>query len=145
MLFRSTINLSDTTISKTYSNVIFTNGTAAVTLKGGESRTIEGLPTGVKYTITEAEVSGFQLTGKTGDTGTISTTLSEASFTNTRETGNLKLSKVLVSDTAADADQEFTFTINLSDTTISKTYSNVIFTNGVASVTLKGGESRTIE
>ena len=141
--FTFTITLSDTTISKTYSNVEFKNGVATVKLKGGEKKLIQGLPTGVTYTITEAEVEGFELTSKTGDTGTISTTKSEASFTNSRETGSLKLSKVLVSERTADADQVFTFTVTLTGAAISGTYGGMVFENGVATVTLKGGENAT--
>ena len=139
--FTFTVTLSDTTISKTYGDMTFENGSATVTLKGGESATANGLPTAIDYTITEAAAESFQLTGKTGDSGTISTTASTATFTNTRETGGLTLSKVLVSDRAADADQEFTFTVTLSDTTISGTYGDMALTDGVATVTLKGGES----
>ena len=80
----------------------FENGVATVQLKGGAKSTAAGLPTGITYEITEASATGFQLTGKTGDTGSISTTESKAEFTNTRETGDLELSKVLVSDAAAD-------------------------------------------
>ena len=141
--FTFTITLSDTTISKTYSNVEFKNGVATVKLKGGEKKLIQGLPTGVTYTITEAEVEGFELTSKTGDTGTISTTKSEASFTNTRETGSLKLSKELISERTADADQVFTFTVTLTGAAISGTYGGMVFENGVATVTLKGGENAT--
>ena len=123
----------------------FTDGVATVELKGGESATAEGLPTDVKYTITEAAAAGFQQTGKTGDTGSISTTPATAEFTNTRETGDLELSKVLVSDLAADADQVFTFTVTLGDTTISGEYGDMTFTDGVATVELKGGETATAE
>ena len=143
MEFTFTVTLSDTTISKKYGDMTFTNGVATVTLKGGEKATATGLPTGITYTITEADAEGFELTDQTGDTGTISTTKSEAEFTNSREKGGLELSKVLVSDLAADADVEFTFTVTLSDTTISKKYGDMTFANGVATVTLKGGEKAT--
>ena len=131
----------------------FTDGVATVELKGGESATATGLPTDATYEITEASATGFQLTGMTGDTGTITTTLSEAEFTNTRETGDLTLSKKLISDLEADKDQEFTFTLTLyrdanrteMATEITGTYGGMTFTNGVATVTLKGGQSLTAE
>ena len=141
--FTFTVTLSDTTISGKYGDMTFTDGVATVELKGKEKVTATGLPTGITYTITEADAEGFQLTGKTGDTGTISKTKSEASFTNTRETGDLKLSKTVVSDAAADADQVFNFTVTLGDTTINGTYGGMTFTNGVATVDLKGGEEAT--
>ena len=141
--FEFTVTLGDTTINGTYGDMTFTDGVATVKLKGGESATAKGLPTTLTYTITEASAEGFQVTGKTGDTGSISTTLSEAEFENTRETGDLELSKVLVSDLAADADVEFEFTVTLGDKTINGTYGDMTFTDGVATVKLKGGESAT--
>ncbi|MBP3656628.1 MAG: LPXTG cell wall anchor domain-containing protein, partial [Clostridia bacterium] len=144
--FTFTVTLSDTTINKTYGEgdtaVTFTNGVATIVLKGGESATISGLPTGIGYTITEAEAEGFIVT-KDGDTGTISTTPSEAVFTNTRIVGGLTVSKVLISSVPADADVEFTFTVTLSDTTISGAYGDMTFVDGVATFTIKGGESKT--
>ena len=141
--FTFTVELSDKAINKAYGGMTFANGVATVTLKDGEKATATGLPIGITYTITEAEAEGFELTAKTGDTGTISTTKSTASFTNTRETGDLELSKTVVSDAAADKDAEFTFTVTLSDTTIGGTYGDMTFTEGVATVTLKGGQKAT--
>ena len=61
--------------------------TATVTLKGGESIVIKGLPDGVAYTIEETPVTGWQNTARTGDTGTIAADeTQEASFTNTELT-----------------------------------------------------------
>ena len=168
--FTFTVKLGDTSISKSYTgtktdkdgaestiNVTFAEGVATVTLKGGETINIPGLPTSVSYTVTEADADGFKLTGKTGDTGTITTTKSEAAFTNTRETGELEISKTVVSDKAADADVPFTFTVTLGDTSISKSYTGtktdkdgaestitVTFANGVATVILKDGEKVNI-
>ena len=138
--FEFTVTLNPA-ISGTFGDMIFDNGVATVKLKGGESAKAEGLPTTLKYEITEAEAEGFKVTGQTGDTGTISTTPSEAEFTNTRDTGDLELSKKLVSDVEADKDIEFEFTVTLSDKTISGTYGDMTFTDGVATVTLKGGEA----
>ena len=141
--FTFTVTLKDNKINKTYSGVEFKAGVGTFTLKDGETKTITGLPTGVEYTVTEANAAGFTLTGHTGDTGTISTTKSEAKFTNTREKGDLKLSKVVVSDAAADKNVDFTFTVTLGDNTISGKYGDMTFANGVATVTLKGGASAT--
>ena len=47
----------------------------------------------------------------------------------------------MISDAAADKNVEFTFTVTLSDTTISKTYGDMTFENGVATVTLKDGQT----
>ena len=141
--FTFTVTLTDTSISKTYSGVEFKAGVATVTLKGGESKTIEGLPTTVGYTITEADAEGFQLTGKTGDEGTITTTASAAKFTNTRETGDLEVTKTVNSNRAADRTKDFSFTVTLDDKTINGTYGDMTFKDGVATFTLKGGKSAT--
>ena len=65
--------------------VTFEDGVAKVSVKGGESRTIVGLPYGVGYTVTEVDAKGLTPTS-TGATGTIAVG-SEAAFTNKRETG----------------------------------------------------------
>ena len=130
--FTFTVPLSGTTINGTFGDMTFENGVATVVLKGGESKTATGLPTDLTYTVMQADADGFELTGKTGDTGTISTTMSEAVFTNTRETGDLVLTNRVVSDIEADTFREFTFTITLSDETISGTYGYMEFENGVA-------------
>lgn len=88
-----------------------------------------------------------------GDKGTIAEGTSEAKFTNTRKTGGLEVSKKLISNAAADKDQEFEFTVTLNDDTINsgvfdmitKTYGDMTFKNGVATFRLKGGESITAE
>ena len=54
--------------------------------------------------------------------------------------GDLTVSKT-ISGNAADATKAFTFTVTLSDTAISGTYGDMTFENGVATFTLKGGES----
>ena len=143
--FAFTVTLSDTTISGTYGDVSFENGVATFTLKGGESKTAEGLLAGVEYVVEETDYTndGY-VTEKTGDTGTIDeNTPAVASFTNTRNTyGSLTVTKT-VGGNAADATKEFAFTVTISDTTISGTYGDVSFENGVATFVLKGGESKT--
>ena len=146
--FDFTVELSDKTLGgdegQTFGDMTFKNGVATFQLKDGEIAEATNLPAGITYTVTEESEDGF-VTTKTDDTGTINQTKSEAVFTNTRDTGNLEVSKRLVSDAAADKDQNFTFTVELSDKTITQEYSNVSFTNGVATFDLKGGESKLIE
>ncbi|SNT95422.1 T surface-antigen of pili, partial [Aristaeella hokkaidonensis] len=143
--FTFTVKLGDDSINGTYGDMKFEKGVATVELKGGEKATATGLPTDITYSITEADAEGFQLTGKTGDTGTISTTKSAATFTNTRETGDLEVKKTVTSSTAADLSKDYSFTVTLSDNTINGTYGWMTFTNGVAAFTLKHGESRKAE
>ena len=78
-------SLGDSTINGTYGDMTFTDGTAVFKLKGGQSATAAGLPTGITYTVAEAAAEGFELAGKTGDTGTITSTPAHAVFTNARE------------------------------------------------------------
>ena len=120
----------------------FTDGVATFTLKDGESKSATGLPTSVGYTVTETAVDGFATT-KDGDTGSLSANGSTAAFTNTKEEGSLVVKKTLVSDLAADAAKEFSFTVTLSNTAINGTYGDMTFTNGVATFNLKGGETKS--
>lgn len=55
--------------------------------------------------------------------------------------GNLTVSKSVVGET--DSATAFTFTVTLGDTSLNGTYGDMAFTNGVATVTLKAGESAT--
>ena len=153
--FEFTITLSDTSINGEYSGVTFTNGEATITLKGGESETIEGLPNGTGYEVTEADYrnDGYVTTSK-GATGTIDEhTPAVAAFTNTKnttpppdepsddpKTGDLTVSKTVAGE-GADSNKEFSFTVTLSSK-INGTYGGMTFENGVAAFTLKGGESK---
>ena len=145
--FTFTIKLN-TALSGTYSDVVFTNGEATITLKGGESKTIEGLPNGTGYTVTEADYSadGYENSNPNGYTGTIDeNTPAVAAFTNTRNTyGNLTVTKT-VDGNAGSTTKEFSFTVTLKDTSISGTYGDMTFVNGVATFTLTDGGSKTAE
>ena len=138
-----TVTLSDPEINGTYGGMTFTNGVATFTLKGGESLTATGLPIGITYTVTEAEANADGYTTTiVGDTGTISADgEATALFINKKgdETGNVAIRK-RVRGEDADLNQEFHFTITLSDPTINGTYGDIEFVNGVGTVTLKNGE-----
>jgi hypothetical protein len=59
-------------LSGTYGGVTVTNGKATLSLKGGESRTLTGLPEGTTYTVTETNASAYITTAEiTGDDGTV--------------------------------------------------------------------------
>ena len=111
-------------------------------MKGGESKSAVGLPKGVTYTVAETANTSFTTT-KTGDTGSIGDAAVTAEFINTRKTGDLTVTKSVVSSTAADKTKDFSFTVTLNDTTISGTYGGMTFTDGVATFTLKDGESKS--
>ena len=127
--------------------MLFKNGVATVTLKGGEKATATGLPTDITYEITEAAATGFKTEGSTNAKGTISTTKSEVEFTNTREVGDLEVKKTVPIGSAAEPNKEFEFTVTLGDTTIGgedgKLYGQMTFKKGVATFKLKAGETKT--
>ncbi len=58
--------------------------------------------------------------------------------------GDLTVSKALDGN-GADSTKAFDFTVTLGDTSVSGTYGDMSFTNGVATFSLKGGESKTAE
>ncbi len=138
-----TVTLSDTSINGTYGGMTFVNGVATFTLKGGQTVTATGLPAGVTYTVTEAEANtdGY-VTTSTGETGTISEDGAAAVFTNTIGVGDLTVGKILEGE-GADPNKDWTFTVTLSDSTINGTYGAMTFVNGVATFTLKGGQTIT--
>ncbi|CAN3999279.1 DUF5668 domain-containing protein, partial [Dysosmobacter welbionis] len=53
-----------------YGDMSFTGGVATFTLKHGQSKTANGLPAGVSYTVEESDNSGYTVT-KTNATGPI--------------------------------------------------------------------------
>lgn len=161
------------------------NGIATVTQKVGESATatfpdsfdrlnyevteVLSGDAAVDYTAT-AEKNGtaypftvekpLTVSGQLGEfVGTEnSTSLSEVAFTNTRETGELTVSKQVISEVEDDKTESFAFTLTLEDTGISKVYATIkkdaennetegtlTFTEGVSDTfNLKDGESLTI-
>jgi len=58
---------------------------------------------------------------------------------------SLEVSKLVLSDDAADAARPYSFRVTLGDTSIGGTYGDVTFTNGVATFSLMTGESVTAE
>ena len=149
--FTFKVTLDNASINGKYGDMTFTNGVATITLKHGESKTATGLPDGKSYTVTETEANqdGY-VTTKIGDTGTIRDGITAtAAFTNTKNatppepgTGNLIVSKV-VAGNAGDKTKDFQFTVTLGDKAINGKYGDMTFTNGVATITLKHGESKT--
>ena len=142
--FTFTVTLKDTSIHGKYGDMTFDSGVAKVTLKDGESKTATGLPAGTGYTVTETDNEGYNVTwsGNT-NTGTItSDDTIVVECTNTRKTGNLKVEKT-VTGTAGDKQKAFTFTVTLEDKTITGTFGDMTFNKGIATFTLRHGESAT--
>ena len=132
--------------------VRFENGKATFTLKDGESKTIENLPVRMGYTITEQSKGGWLLARVDGDAeGKVPyRATAEIAFVNEKQTatGSLVVTKELAGELDADdADTVFNFMLMLDDNTITTADAEeygVQFENGIASFSLKGGESITI-
>ena len=138
----------DADVDGEYSGVAFEDGAASITLKDGESKTIEGLPNGASYTVVEkeADTDGYVTTYSGNTSGTISEDAAAVvAFTNTRDTfGNLEVSKS-VEGNDADTTKEFGFRVTLSDDSINGNYKDMNFVDGVAEFTLKHGEKAAAE
>lgn len=154
-VFTFVLTLDDETINTVNDErygVRFENGKATFTLKDGESKTIENLPVRMGYTITEQSKGGWLLTRVDGDAeGKVPyRATAEIAFVNEKQTatGSLVVTKELAGELDADdADTVFNFMLMLDDNTITTADAEeygVQFENGIASFSLKGGESITI-
>lgn len=76
------------------------------------------------------------------DPGTVGNLTFVANWKEMTDIGSLTVSKT-VAGNAGDQQKAFNFTVRLSDTSINGTFGDMIFTNGVATFTLKHGESKT--
>ena len=68
------------------------------------------------------------------------TQVSSADFVNSKGTGNLSLTKVVAGTTTESA---FNVQITLNNTSVNGKYGDITFENGVATVSLAGGQTRT--
>ena len=142
--FNFTISL-DNPLSGKYGDLTFKNGKAEFTLSNGEQIAISELPAGTTYEVveTEANQNGYTTTSENA-TGKIEEAKTSAvSFTNTKWTGDLEISKT-VNGRGADANKLFTFTIQLSDSSINGKYGDAEFTNGEAVVEVSAAKSKLI-
>jgi len=103
----------------TLSTLALPNESNSLKLKAGESVTFTNLPAGATYTVVEDKHPNYELTAKTGDTGTITETVTTAAFTNTYQYSDLKISKTTVNNSTlykddVVTDDVFTFMVNLS-------------------------------
>ena len=139
------VTYTDSSSKYTASSSHKTSDPIVLKLKDGETVKIKNLPVGVGYTITEVDRPFFENTGKVNDSGKITEAAIAASFTNTRTVlpGDLAVSKTV--EGAADDKTSFTFTVTLSGTghDITETLGEMDFKNGVATFTLKSGETKT--
>lgn len=73
--------------------------------------------------------------------GTVGNLAFVANWKESNGTGSLTVSKT-VAGNAGETNKDFNFTVTLDDKTISGTFGDMTFTNGVATFTLKHGESK---
>ena len=136
----------ETLVDGTFGGMTFDKGVATFQLANGETKTASGLPIGVKYEVTETDVTGFTKTYDAYVNGTISATPVETVVTNSRDTGSLEVKKTVVSDRQADHDKTFTFAITLKDgndaaENVDGKFGDIDFIDGMAEVYLKDGQS----
>ena len=143
--FHFKVTLSNKEINGTFGNMDFENGEAEFDLKKGESKTATGLPANTHYTVTETAKDGYtsNYEGNTTEGDITANGKANASFVNTRKTGNLSVKKVV---SAKDLDKvkskAFNFTVKL-DTPLTDTYGDMTFTDGEAKFTLTHEETKT--
>ena len=143
--FTFTVTLSDQTLTGTFGDMVFENGVAEFELQHGQSKEARKLPAGLEYTVTESNNEGYTAT-MTGETGTIEdSATATAAFVNNRNDGSkggLTVTKT-VTGNSGDTAKDFTFTVTLDDTTVNGVYGDMTFTNGIATFTLRHGQSAT--
>ena len=141
--FNVTLTHGSQKLSGKYGEIIFEDGKAVVKVAGGKSVKIPGVPVGTTYLVEEESDSHFTVE-KTGESGTITADqTAKTAFTNTRKTGSLEVTKEVINKNSKNTQQKFAFTVTLGDTTISGTFGDMKFENGVASLSLKDGEKAT--
>ena len=141
--FHFKVTLSNKEINGTFGDMYFENGEAEFDLKKGESKTATGLPANTHYTVTETAKDGYtsNYEGNTTEGDITANGKANASFVNTRKTGNLSVKKV-VSAKEIDEEKAFNFTVKL-DTPLTGTYGDMTFTDGEARFTLTHDETKT--
>lgn len=139
--FKFKVELSDKTVNGPFGDMVFVNGVAEFTLTHDQSKTAQGLHEGITYTVTEEANADYSMTS-TDAKGTLTDEGNTAAFINTKKDGTLKVSKIVVGN--GDKTRDFTFVIDLQNKSLNNVFSGVTFTNGVAEIKLKDGESQTI-
>ena len=132
-------NNAGVTVDNTYETsegeLTVTGGKATFTLKGGESLSIYGIPEGTDYTVTEKDPAehGYLITSTSGEEGTIGTGMSSATFTNTRDIGELSIEKK-VEGAIGETDKPFEFELTLTPSGngigVDGTYDATLYTAG---------------
>ena len=141
--------VGNSALSGTYGDMTFVDGKATFTLKNGESKTANGVPTGT-YTVEEdtstAAVPGYRLSAESKTHETVAVGVggdAAVKIVNSYEPnpGTLVVSKTVTG--SGNPDTEFNFTVTLSDASVNGDRGEMTFKDGVATFTLKNGEKKT--
>ena len=117
---------------------------ANLSLKAGDTIRLIGIPTGTTYDVIEDENGEYEVNSKNANGAITGAEIQDVFFTNTKKnTGMLTITKNVVAENNIDNEQSFNFKITLSDKSINGKYGEMNFVNGVATFTLKNGESIT--
>ena len=139
--------------SSSHGDVTFVNGVATVKVSHNHPLRGLSLPHGSRYTVEEIVDPAFIMTAGEELTGKIEydengQTASVVSFTNTRRTGDLEITKIVTPyvDHPRDTEYEFQFTLTIDcDPSVSPPITGICgdleFVDGVATFTLKHGET----
>ncbi len=145
--FDFTVTL-ETNLTGTYGQMEFTEGVATFQLADGETKTATGLPADTVYHVSEADADGFTKTPGSAVSGTIDADEHTVTFKNTRNEGNLAVKKTVATASLKEPNKAFKFTVTLKSgndvaTDVDGTYGDMKFDEGVATVEVKGGETKT--
>lgn len=115
-----------------------------ISLKGGQTITITGIPTATAYSITEKPSTHYTSSAQ-GASGVISGNLSHAAFVNTHKLADLVLSKS-VEGKGAESETSFEFVVSLDATgSFDYTGDKTGTVSDGDTISLKGGQSVTIK
>ena len=115
--FSFTVRLSrgGSPLSGTFGGLTFSGGAASFTLKAGQTKTIEGIPIGTAFEVSEAQAAGYSVSWE-NRTGTIAAkATATATATNAYAatgTARLRLTKVFDTNGPALEDGQFTFKLH---------------------------------
>lgn len=153
-VFHFTVTLTDSNgnpISGEFSDIVFNeDGVGTFTLEANTSKTIEGLPVGTKYAVTETDANTNNYTTSYTDCeGVIGVgdKPAEAVVTNTKneeKTGGLTVEKIVkINGVEKSTSEQFTITVTTKSAVKDGKYGEMTFTDGVATLTLTSGMSAT--
>ncbi|MBQ9264175.1 MAG: Cna B-type domain-containing protein [Clostridia bacterium] len=148
--FKITLKNGDQWLTGVYSNYTFgKEGEARVWLKANETVTIKDIPVGTDYTIEEEPDPDALFTASPASTKgmiTVETLERKETFTNTRKTGTLKITKTVVNPVEGEEDKTFVFIVTVDPAVQKGTYGDAAFDDaGSATVRIQGSGSATIK